>query len=240
MPRPKPHRRPRGGCSRLDGDARRRRRRASRRRRLGRRRTARPAGRDGRRPTHLERPQLRPRGAVRPRPDGRHPSTASRRPALSASSAPELLLERGHVASELRDDLERRLDRWASKGLRVLAVAERRVDTAPEEASLDDEVELVGLVALGDPLRPTARESLHRARDAGIDVVRTDHPLTATAIAQALDLAGGEPLTGPELAALDDDALRATVAGRDVSRGSRPRTSCVSSGRGSRVGTSSR
>ena len=43
-----------------------------------------------------------------------------------------------------------------------------------------------------------------------------DHPLTATAIAQALDLAGGEPLTGPELAALDDDALCATVAGRDV------------------------
>ena len=154
-------------------------------------------------------------------PDRKRQASVYREPdgfRVVVKGAPELLLERGHVASELRDDLERRLDRWASKGLRVLAVAERRVDAAPEEARLDDEVELVGLVALGDPLRPTARESLHRARDAGIDVAMLtgDHPLTATAIAQALDLAGGEPLTGPELAALDDDALCATVAGRDV------------------------
>ena len=154
-------------------------------------------------------------------PDRKRQTSVYREPdgfRVVVKGAPELLLERGHVASDLRDDLERRLDRWASKGLRVLAVADRRVDAAPEEASVDDEVELVGLVALGDPLRPTARESLHRARDAGIDVAMLtgDHPLTATAIAQALDLAGEEALTGPELAALDDDALRGTVVGRDV------------------------
>ena len=59
------------------------------------------------------------------------------------------------------------------EGLRVLAVGERWLDGLPsDEDELDRHVDVLGLVGLRDPLRTTAADSIRRARDAGIDVVR--------------------------------------------------------------------
>jgi Ca2+-transporting ATPase len=80
---------------------------------------------------------------------------------------------------------------WAGEGLRVLAVA---AGFSHPESALDDTVEdglaPVGVVALHDPLRSTAKEAVAAARAAGIDVrmLTGDHPATARTIGRALGL----------------------------------------------------
>ena len=81
----------------------------------------------------------------------------------------------------------------AGRGLRVLAVAHRRLDeqptpTSPEEAERD--LELLGLLGLQDPPRPDVRDALESCRTAGIAVVMVtgDHPATAAAIATEVGL----------------------------------------------------
>ena len=100
--------------------------------------------------------------------------------------APEALLER--VADEgVRAGAAAEVRGWAAEGLRVLAVARH-----PSRESDDGDVALshVGLVAIQDPLRPSAPGAIRDARAAGlaVKILTGDHPATAHAIASALDL----------------------------------------------------
>jgi Ca2+-transporting ATPase len=124
--------------------------------------------------------------------------------------APEVILERARVTDEVRAELTAGAMEWAADGLRVLAVAERLLDDElPPDEQLDTELDLVGLVGLRDPLRPTAAESIREARSAGIKVAMLtgDHPVTAAAIARQLGLAEDRPLTGPDLEAAGEEEL---------------------------------
>jgi len=133
--------------------------------------------------------------------------------------APETLLERSRLRPAERREYAENAAVWAARGLRVLAVGERWLpgDRASSDEP-DDDLELIGLVGLRDPLRPTAADSVRRAREAGIEVVMLtgDHPVTAAAIGKALDLDGGAPVTGPGLAGMDDTAVRDLVTTRQV------------------------
>ena len=62
---------------------------------------------------------------------------------------------------------------------------------SPLDENLEDGLEVVGIVALHDPLRPTAAASVAAARTAGIAVrmLTGDHPATARTIGHALGLA---------------------------------------------------
>jgi P-type Ca2+ transporter type 2C len=96
-----------------------------------------------------------------------------------AKGAPEVLLaEAGDEGT--RHDAEAAATAWAEEGLRVLAVAR----------SEGEGWEHVGLVALHDPLRPSAAGAIRDARAAGVGVkiLTGDHPATALAIAAALEL----------------------------------------------------
>lgn len=90
------------------------------------------------------------------------------------------------------------LTAMSSRGLRVLAVARRRlgegVPLTPEEAERD--LELLALLGFEDPPRPEAAASIAACRRAGIQVsmVTGDHPLTAVAIAEKVGLAGRDPV----------------------------------------------
>ena len=98
----------------------------------------------------------------------------------------------------------------AADGLRVLAVAERRVPRqgfAPEAlAGMIEDFTLLGLVGLLDPPRPSVVESIAACHGAGVDVkmITGDHAATAEAIAQELGIVG-RTCTGAELDALGDD-----------------------------------
>jgi len=114
-------------------------------------------------------------------------------------------------------------DRWSASGLRVLAVAQGHAAMPGDDAELpgDPGLEPLGLLGFMDPLRQEVPGAIDACRRAGVRVVMItgDAALTARSIArQAGLLDGDEPrsMTGSELAAMDDDALRRCVRGIQV------------------------
>jgi Ca2+-transporting ATPase len=112
----------------------------------------------------------------------------------------------------------------ASRGMRVLAVAQASWRGAWLEAPQEYPWRFAGLVALADPLRPAAAAAIALCRRAGIRVlmITGDHAATARAIAQEAGIDAREVVTGPQLEALDDEALRACVARTQVFARVRP------------------
>ncbi|GAA4693896.1 cation-translocating P-type ATPase [Pseudonocardia yuanmonensis] len=138
---------------------------------------------------------------------------------ISVKGAPEVVLPLctagarggGTSAPDARAGIEAEVDRLARQGHRVLAVAQRRVPDQDRLAEADvTDLEFRGLVALVDPVRPTAARSVATLRGAGVDVamITGDHPSTARSIAAELDLLDGrDVLTGADLDRLDDARL---------------------------------
>jgi calcium-translocating P-type ATPase len=112
------------------------------------------------------------------------------------------------------------LERYASRGLRVLAVARRRLPDGAEPPVHREDAErdlcLLGLVALFDPPRPEVADAVADCHRAGIRiiVVTGDYGLTAAEIARRVGIArnGTHILTGEQLERLSerelDDLLR--------------------------------
>ncbi len=108
------------------------------------------------------------------------------------------------------------LDDLSSRGLRVLAVAARRIvgPLPTDAASAETELELCGLVGLQDPPRSDVADALERCRQFGIKVamITGDHPATAAAIATEVGLRTDDApvLVGDELPA-DEAVLGAMI-----------------------------
>ena len=124
------------------------------------------------------------------------------------------------LTAQRRADVLGTVDRLADRALRTLAVAYRPLPagTAADE-TVERELTYLGLVGIIDPPRPEAAAAVAEARAAGVRVlmITGDHPRTAIRIAGDLGIVGPDarPLTGPEIGALEDEALRAAV--HDVS-----------------------
>ncbi len=113
-------------------------------------------------------------------------------------------------------------DRLASQGMRVLAVATRRlsaaevIDTEGVVVHPDawvSELRLELLVGIVDPARTEARDAIALCHRAGIDVkmITGDHAVTAGAIAAQLGIEG-EVVTGDDLDAMSDEELSARIS----------------------------
>jgi magnesium-transporting ATPase (P-type)/uncharacterized membrane protein len=117
---------------------------------------------------------------------------------------------------------EDQIESLSAEGLRVLAaavgaVADDKSDLAP--ADLDGGLLFLGLVGILDPPRPEAVAAIAAFRQAGIRVkmITGDHPGTAIAIAREMGIGDGHrAVTGAELEAADDAALRRIVRDHDV------------------------
>lgn len=140
---------------------------------------------------------------------------------LDVKGAPEVLLA---ASSALRVDgqsvpfdadtklgLERLIDQLARRGYRLLAVAERKLDsTDPAVLRQLEALTLLGILAFRDPVRKSAKVALARLRRTGVRpiMVTGDHPRTADAIAAELQLAERRTmLTGAQLLSMTDDEL---------------------------------
>ncbi|NIH84467.1 cation-translocating P-type ATPase [Amycolatopsis granulosa] len=136
-------------------------------------------------------------------------------PLLSVKGAPEAVLARCDGPDRLPA-----ADRLARQGFRVLAVAERRASGRGDLAEGRIRgLTFRGLLALADPVRPTAAAAVADLRRAGVRVVMItgDHPGTAAAIAADLGLDTGQAvLTGAGIDAASDDELAARAPGVSV------------------------
>jgi len=141
----------------------------------------------------------------------------------SVKGAPDVVIDRcdralwsGEVVpiEQVRDELLDANRELSERGLRVLAFAARDLDDGEMAAAETDPMAaiegliLVALVGIIDPLRAEAKDAVHTALGAGVDVrmITGDHTITARAIADELGLGPGV-LTGTELEALDDDVV---------------------------------
>ena len=112
-------------------------------------------------------------------------------------------------------------DTMTKDALRVLGLAYRAVEHAPVDGGglkaeeLEKDLVFVGLVGMIDPARAEVRPALEKARDAGIRTVMItgDYPNTARAIAETIGLLrhGRKVMTGAELDALSDEALKGVI-----------------------------
>jgi P-type Ca2+ transporter type 2C len=149
-------------------------------------------------------------------------ATLHRDGTLFVKGAPDVVLERctdilgeagaRSLSSGDRERLQRANEEMAAAGLRVLAVATRRVRASaePSDGLIDSVASLtfLGLVGMLDPPRTEVREAIAVCRKAGISVrmITGDHPGTGLAIARALGIPG-ETISGREIDQLDDAAL---------------------------------
>ena len=130
-------------------------------------------------------------------------------------------LDRLPISSESASDLEtaRRVhDEFASKALRVIALAGKHIDTLPDNDRLNElewDIKLIGLVGIIDPPRPEAAIALEKAKKAGIRTIMItgDHAATAGAIAKDLGILqeGQNVMTGARLSEMTDTELNDTV-----------------------------
>ena len=139
---------------------------------------------------------------------------------LATKGAPEAVADLCHLGAEPRAAIQRQVEAMAERGLRVLGVARGRWNTAClaqngappwPQSQHDFDFEFLGLVALADPPRPEVPAALAECRRAGVRVIMMtgDHPATARAIAQQVGLSERpDVITGAEMEALDDAALR--------------------------------
>ncbi|CAB4494542.1 unnamed protein product [Rhizophagus irregularis] len=104
----------------------------------------------------------------------------------------KLNLDREKFGPELYNELEK----LASKGMRVLSLAYRRVIKSDIEISkwtrekADTDMIFLGLVGIYDPPRPESKAAIQRCFGAGIEVhmLTGDHPTTASAIAKEIGI----------------------------------------------------
>lgn len=137
---------------------------------------------------------------------------------LATKGAPEAVADLCHLDAVRQAAIRRQVEAMAERGLRVLGVARGRWRGAgPGQppawpgSQHDFDFDFLGLVALADPPRPEVPAALAECRRAGVRVIMMtgDHPATAHAIAQQVGLSDRPAvITGAELEALDDAALR--------------------------------
>ena len=138
----------------------------------------------------------------------------------TVKGAPDVVVERCSQAlwhgrqvpfGTVRDEILAANRQLSERGLRVLAFAARDLDDTAMSAAVADsmaavtDLVFVALVGIMDPLRTEAKDAVHVALKAGIDVrmITGDHTVTARAIADELGLGPGV-ITGTELQHLSD------------------------------------
>ena len=146
---------------------------------------------------------------------------------LHVKGAPEAVLDRSEtvlspdgsetpLTPELRRAIEDVTADAGRQGLRVLAVARRRLDGQVPDSREDAETRLclLGLIGLADPPRAGVADAVAQCHQSGIRVivVTGDHGFTARAIAKQVGIDASLVVSGPELDGMSEAELDAVLA----------------------------
>jgi len=149
---------------------------------------------------------------------------------LICKGAPEAILSvcsqrrDGKAAFELDDAAHEaiiaKLKGFAAEGLRAIAVATKPCSALGDKLGPGDEAGLIfeGFCTFADPPKQSAGVALKRLAAAGVrvKVLSGDDPLVVSRVAGLVGLHNDAVLSGPELVALNDDALAARVKTVDL------------------------
>ena len=139
---------------------------------------------------------------------------------LFCKGAPETVLP---VCEAVPGPVKEQVEVMAARGLRVIAVARRRLGGAPvawqstPALELETGMELLGLIGLQDPPRPDVGDVIRAARQAGLRIamITGDHPATAAAIARQIGLTGSPELVLEGADLPEDDQMLGALLDRD-------------------------
>jgi P-type Ca2+ transporter type 2C len=137
-------------------------------------------------------------------------SRSGKKYVVATKGAPEAIAGLCRMSAKGRTALDASVNSMAEAGLRVLGVAQASFTGAELPANQREfKFKFLGLVGLLDPLRKSVPAAVAECDASGIRVIMItgDYPATARAIAQQAGIAGGDLITGDELAKLDEDEL---------------------------------
>jgi len=141
---------------------------------------------------------------------------------LYVSGAPEKLLEmskylekgnkKNPLTPQMTDEIKAQLEDLTGRGLRVIAVAYKKITNLKD---LFNNLVFVGLIALKDPIRKEVKKAIKTCQRAGMRpiIVTGDHKLTARAVAKELGFNVKEEniMEGKELDELSDKKFEKRV-----------------------------
>lgn len=139
---------------------------------------------------------------------------------VAAKGSPERILTLCDLTDAERALAEGKLNEMSSRGLRVIAVGQRRVknnnDIPPDIVNCN--LQLCGLIGLADPPRDSVKQDIATCTEAGVRIVMItgDNGITASAIAKQIGMPNSDKIiTGDELNKMSDGELKERV--KDVS-----------------------
>lgn len=145
--------------------------------------------------------------SVRGRRDGRHQNNY-----VYTKGALQAIIKNCQISSEEENEIKKANDRMAKRGLKVIALAYKKVSSNFNKDYLEKDLRFLALVGLHDPPREGVAESIKLCHLAKIKVqmITGDYGLTALSIAREIGLAkeATKVLTGEDLHHLDDEGLK--------------------------------
>ncbi|HLE24654.1 MAG TPA: cation-transporting P-type ATPase, partial [Thermodesulfobacteriota bacterium] len=145
------------------------------------------------------------------------------REVLSLCSSVYLDDEKQPLTDEVRQRILEHLDNFAKEGLRVLALAYKKVEKKDtySVSEVENELTFVGLTGMMDPPRPEVPMAVGLCQSAGIKVIMItgDYGLTAQSIARKAGLVSDDNtriVTGTELTEMNDGELKEALQKKEV------------------------
>lgn len=139
---------------------------------------------------------------------------------IAAKGSPERILTLCTLSSDERLLVEEKIVELSKKGLRVIAVAQEKVNTMENIPTtlLECHLQLCGLVGLADPPRESVKVDIKNCTKAGVRIamITGDNGITASSIAKQIDMPNNDKIiSGDELDRMSDEELSRKI--RDVS-----------------------
>ena len=134
---------------------------------------------------------------------------------LIVKGAPEKIFP---MCKEVSQDILDKSEEMAKNGLRVLAIASKNKNEIDLKSDLND-LDIIGITGLHDPLRPHAADTIKELTGAGIRtvVVTGDHKETAINIARGAGIkVNHNVVTGTELNEMSDQKLYEKITSIDL------------------------
>lgn len=130
------------------------------------------------------------------------------------ASAKKYLNADGDVCHLNKAELDQKIDELAKRAMRVLAFGYS--ESAFRESKINEDIVIIGLVAIRDDVRPEARDAIKEVKSAGIQVVMItgDRLETAVSIAKDAGLVTSykeKVITSSQLNEMTDDEVKAII-----------------------------